>query len=169
MKWVNHIIIGGSTGAVIDPMIAPYAIFGSILPDLAEKFLPVTRHRAETHYLALWIALVIFSFFIFDMKGILLGISWGAVTHVLADALSVSGVPFSPWSSNRFHLLGGRLRLGAPAEYMISFSILVICALIVFNTHGKGSFTPFFFNYKDFYEEGIIDGYEWRQNRFRVF
>jgi inner membrane protein len=52
---------------------------------------------------------------------------------------------------------------------MISFSILIISALIVFNTHGHTAFTPFFFNYKEFYEEGIVDGYEWRQNRFRVF
>ena len=169
MKWINHVMVAGSTAAVINPSIVPYAIFGSILPDLAEKFLPVTNHRAETHYLVLWIAALIFSIFVFDFKGVLLGITYGGLTHVVVDALSVSGVPFSPWSQNKFHLFGGRLRLGSTAEYIISFSILAVSCLIVLNTRQVSDFSPFFFNYKDFYKEGLIDGSEWRANRFRIF
>jgi inner membrane protein len=169
MKWVNHIIVGGSTAAVIDPTIVPYAIFGSILPDLAERFLPVSKHRMETHYLVVWAAAFVFSMFIFDYKGVLLGITYGGLTHIVVDSLSVSGVPFSPWSTNKFHLFGGRLRLGSPAEYIISMSVLVISCLLVYNTSSMRGFTPFFFNYKEFYEEGIVDGHEWRANRFRIF
>jgi len=169
MKWVNHIIVAGSTAAVADPAIVPYAVFGSILPDLAEKFLPVSKHRGETHYLVVWIAAFLFSLFIFDFKGVLIGITWGGLTHILVDALSVSGVPFAPWSENKFHLFGGRLRVGAPAEYLISISILLISCAIVYNTRGIEKFTPFFFNYKELYNEGVVDGYEWRQNRFRIF
>jgi inner membrane protein len=169
MKWINHIIVGGATAAVIDPAIVPYAIFGSILPDLAEKYLPVTGHRKETHYVMIWVALLIFSIFIFDFKGVLLGITYGALTHIIVDSLSTSGVPFAPWSSSKFHLFGGRLVVGSPAEYIISLTILIISGLVVYHTHGKQGFSPFFFNYKEFYEDGIIDGYEWRMNRFRIF
>jgi len=169
MKWINHIIVGGATSAVIDPAIVPYAIFGSILPDLAERFLPVSKHRAETHYLVVWIAAFIFSCFIFDYKGVLLGITYGGLTHIVVDSLSVSGVPFSPWSTNKFHLFGGRLRVGSPAEYIISMSVLVISCLFIYNTRASRDFSPFFYNYKEFYEEGLIDGHEWRLNRWRIF
>jgi inner membrane protein len=33
------------------------------------------------------------------------------------------------------------------------------------NTHGA-DFLPYFFNWEGLYEQGVIDGSEWRANRF---
>ena len=162
-------VVAGSTAAVVDPFLVPFAVFGSILPDLAEKYLPVTGHRKETHYIIVWLAAFLFSLFIYDFKGIMAGITYGALTHVFTDALTSSGVPFAPWSQHRSHFFGGRLRTGSPGEYIISMTVLVISCIIIINKQEISKFSPFFYNYKSFYEEGIIDGYEWRQNRFRIF
>lgn len=70
--------------------------------------------------------------------------AWGGLSHVLADSLTVSGVPFSPYSERRFHLHGGRLRTG-------------------------GGYLPFVPNWAERYEAGTATAKEWRENRFRFF
>ncbi len=41
MKWQNHIIIGASFGAVINPVIIPVAVLGSTAPDWMEYILKI--------------------------------------------------------------------------------------------------------------------------------
>jgi inner membrane protein len=33
----------------------------------------------------------------------------------------------------------------------------------------ENGFIPFFYNWKKFYDEGLIDGAEWKKNRFNFF
>ena len=56
--------------------------------------------------------LLAFALGLWDFHGMLATFAWGGLSHVLADALTVMGVPFSPHSDRRFHLFGGRLRTG---------------------------------------------------------
>ncbi|MGF1723121.1 hypothetical protein L4D12_00170 [Photobacterium nomapromontoriensis] len=52
--------------------------------------------------------------------------------------MTVTGVPFSPYSDRRFHLTG------------------------------SGSFSPFFFDWGGYYDNGLIDAAEWKANRFKL-
>lgn len=169
MKWINHTIISGSLTAIINPIAVPAAIVGGVAPDLLEKFFAVKHHRKETHYLVIWIAATLFTIFVYDFNGILFGLAFGGMTHILADSLSVSGVPFAPWAENKFHLMGGKVRLGSPLEYIISFSILIISCFVIYHTRAAGHFSPFFYHWGELYDDGIIDGYEWRQHRLNIF
>jgi len=168
MKWINHTIIAGSLTAMINPMAVPAALVGGIAPDFLENPLGV-KHRKETHYLVVWIAATLFSIFVWDFYGILFGFAFGGLTHLLADSFNYSGVPFSPWSNSKFHLFGGKVVLGSPMEYMISFSILIISCFVIYQTKNAGHFSPFFYHWGDLYEQGIIDGHEWRANRLNIF
>jgi inner membrane protein len=169
MKWVNHTIIAGSVTAVINPLAVPAAILGGIAPDILEKMLALKHHRKETHYLIYWIAATLFALFIYDFHWILFGLFFGGLTHILTDSLNPSGVPFAPWSESRFHLMGGKVRFGSSMEYIISFSILIICCFIVYHTKTVSQFSPFFYHWGELYDQGIIDGAEWRTNRLKIF
>jgi inner membrane protein len=88
---------------------------------------------------------------------------------VLGDALTVTGVPLGPWSDRRFYLFGGRVRTGAPLEYAIAGGVVLACTLLSFRMHAQSGFYPFFFDWAGLYEQGLVDAYEWKQNRFRFF
>ncbi len=90
------------------------------------------------------------------------------MTHILTDAMTVSGVPLSSYSDRRFHLFGGRFRTVEPVEYGISACVLFVCIGLM-NLMPSGSWTPFFYDWAGYYESGVIDGYECRVNRFRIF
>ncbi|MDD2769969.1 MAG: hypothetical protein PHT19_14660 [Methylococcus sp.] len=169
MKWQNHILIAGAITATIDPILAPGALLGATAPDWLEWLItPVrkVRHRTVTHYLVLWIAAVGFFCLIWDFRHLGLAFSMGGLFHLLTDAMTISGIPLGWWSDRKFYLFGGRLKTGSAEEYMIAGIVLVICAIIVWHTPDN-SFTPFFFDWGGYYEQGLIDGREWKENRFR--
>ena len=117
MKWINHIAIAGATTAVINPVLVPVAILGSTAPDWLEWVIKAVtgqdvKHRGVTHYVLGWFVALLFALLLWDFHVILAAFFWGGLTHVLADSMTVSGVPFAPNSERRFHLLGGRLRTG---------------------------------------------------------
>jgi inner membrane protein len=89
---------------------------------------------------------------------------------VLGDALTVTGVPWGPCSDRRFHLFGGRVRTGAPWEYAIAGGVVLACAVLSGGIHTQAAgFSPFFYDGAGLYQQGIVDTYEWKQNRFRFF
>lgn len=178
MKWINHMVIAGSTTAIVSPEHAIIAVIGSTAPDwletVANKFFNAKwKHRQETHYLVFWIATTLFFGLVWDINGILTAFCYGALTHILADSLTVYGVPFSPNSPNRFHLFGGRLRTGDSQEYIFSFTVLIISFVMIYLTGGFSSgsddFIPFFYDWGAMYKEGLIDASEYKANRFRLF
>ncbi len=176
MKWFNHIAIAASTAAVVSPPLVPIAILGATAPDWLERLHKLTtgqalRHRGPTHYVIMWILGVVAGLTLYDFHGIITAFFYGGLTHVIADSFTVTGVPFSPLSDRRFHLFGGRLRTGNPGEYLVSGSIVVVCAIIAIATrhYSESSYAPFFFDYPEYYEKGLIDASEWKANRFRFF
>ena len=115
MKWINHLAIAGATTALVSPALVPVALLGSTAPDWLEWVIKAVsghnlKHRGVTHYVLGWIIGLVFAVLLWDFHGILAAFFWGGLTHVLADSLTVTGVPFSPHSDRRFHLFGGRLR-----------------------------------------------------------
>lgn len=170
MKWFNHLLIAGSTTAVIAPALVPVALLGSTAPDWLEwvsKLLgrPI-RHRTTTHIVAYWVAAVLFFWLIWDFHHIGLAFAYGGLTHVLADSLTIMGVPFLPNSDRRISLFGGRLRTGQNGEFIVAGSIALVCFFIASQLHTVSDFFPFFYNWGDLYQKGVIDGYEWKKNRF---
>lgn len=174
MKWVSHIGIAGATTAIVAPALVPVAVLGGTAPDWLEWVAKMVgkevKHRQQTHYFSHWLILLVFAFFIYDFNGFIAAFAWGGVTHILADAVTITGVPFSPLSDRRFHLFGGRLRTGSPSEYLIAGAFVAVCCVIFMVTHRhSGGFVPFFFDWGGYYQDGIIDASEWKKNRFRIF
>jgi inner membrane protein len=174
MKWINHIAIAGAVTAVYNPVLVPVAILGSTAPDWLEWLLAAVgkkvKHRTVTHYVVLWIFGVLFGVFIFDFHHIITAFSLGGLSHVLADAFTVQGVPLAWWSVSRFTLFGGRFRTGQPGEYFVSGAVIIICfALAMVTRNFDNSFSPFFFDWAECYKKGLCSAYEYKANRLRFF
>lgn len=171
MKWFNHMAIAGSTTAVLNPVLVPAAVLGSTAPDWLEWVAKATgkriKHRTTTHYLVVWLVFT-FCAWPLDPTGLITAFCYGGLTHILTDAMTVSGVPFGPRSDRRFHLFGGRFRTGDPAEYAVSFGVVAVCAVLVTMLSASGWY-PFFYDWAGLYNGGVVDGAEWRANRFRFF
>ena len=175
MKWINHVLIAGSVTAVYDVRLVPPTIIGATAPDWMEWVLKAVgrpvKHRTATHYLSVWSLAWIAALFLLPegmASTLIVAFCWGGVTHILTDAMTVSGVPLSPYSDRRFHLFGGRFRTGEPVEYGISACVVFVCIGLM-SLMPSGSWAPFFYDWAGYYESGVIDGYEWRVNRFRIF
>ena len=174
MKWINHIAIAGATTAVINPVLVPVAILGSTAPDWLEWVIKAVtgqdvKHRGVTHYVLGWFIALLFALLLWDFHGMLAAFFWGGLTHVLADSMTVSGVPFAPNSERRFHLFGGRLRTGEAGEYAVAWGIVAVCAVAMQLLNTSTNWYPFFYDWAGLYEQGLIDGKEWKDNRFRFF
>jgi len=175
MKWVNHLAIAGATTALVAPALVPVALLGSTAPDWLEWLLnrlgQRVKHRGVTHYLLGWALLLAFAIGLWDFHGMLAAFAWGGLSHVLADACTVMGVPFAPHSDRRFHLFGGRLRTGGAGEYGIAWGIVAVCLLVavLFKPHGGSGWYPFFYDWAGLYQSGVIDAKEWKDNRLKFF
>lgn len=194
MTWLSHTTIATALVLPFAPHAIPIVVAGSTAPDWLEwvlkPFFPYIKHRNETHYLALWIILFILSFAI-DFNSLLFWFSLGGITHVLADSLTVSGVPLSPFDRTRFHLFGGaikesgfyKFRTGSMSEYIIAFSLLAfaivlnnpIHALVNFGSNKVlhvdqvEPFNPYIVNYREMFQKKVIDELEYKTNRFSFF
>lgn len=171
MKWINHGLIAGSVCALISPPHVAVCVAGATAPDWLEYVFKAVRrnvkHRGETHIFTHWLIAAIAFTLVWDFHGVGAAFAWGGVTHILTDAMTVSGVPFSPYSDRRFHLFGGRFRTGEPVEYAIAAGF-VFLAIAFSHVIGSGGFAPFFFDWSGLYENGIIDAFEWKSNRFKL-
>ena len=162
-----------------NPALLPVSLLGSTAPDWSEwilKFFGIrVKHRGATHYLTVPLTIIIFSF-LFDFKDMIFWFGVGYLTHWIADSLTISGVPLSPWDNNKIHLFGGKLKTGEMTEYLISFGMLLF-ALLVFNPaqkYFKSSDNPLEFNvyyidYTELYEKKIIDEATYKEKRFKLF
>lgn len=134
MRWQYHKLTSGAaiyavTGGYFPTLMA---MFGSIIPDLLE--MGIVRHRTATHWLPPWIVLAVLSYgacwyspniwlYLFFFTCI------GALLHLGADSLSVTGIPFrSPGSPRRG---AGLYVTGTMGEAVLAMSIagiLLLCA-----------------------------------------
>ena len=163
-------LIAGATTAVVKPELVPVAVIGSTAPDWMETvgnfFGMRIKHRTVTHYVVVWLIALIGSAAL-DPTGWVTAFCYGGLSHVLTDAMTVTGVPFSPASDRRFHLFGGRFRTGDPVEYVISGGIVVVCSAFVIALGASGWY-PFLWDWAGYYNDGMLDASEWRQNRFKI-
>jgi inner membrane protein len=81
----------------------------------------------------------------------------GGLSHVIADALTIQGVPLGWWSDRRFHLFGGRLRTGQMGEYWVAGAFVLACIgfAAVTRNFGDSEYSPFFWDYADYYHQGL--------------
>lgn len=173
MKWVNHVAIAGAVTAVWRPELVPLAVLGATAPDWLEWTAQAlgrrVKHRTATHVVAYWLFGLGFGLLAWDWHFALTAFCAGGLSHVLCDALTVQGVPLGWWSDRRFHLFGGRFRTGQPGEYWVAGAVVAMClGLALLTRHwGGGEFSPFFYDWGQMYEDGVIDAKEWKENRFR--
>ena len=174
MKFVSHIVIGGAITFAFAPPLVPIGILGGTAPDwmeiVADRLKRPVKHRTVTHYLAAWVLVICFSVFVWDFYNLIFWFGIGGLSHVIADSLTVQGVPLGWWSDRRFHLFGGRIRTGQSSELFVVAAVAIAGLTIGYLNQGYGgNFYPFFFDWPEYYESGLIDGYEWKQNRWRWF
>lgn len=160
MTWTSHSLANGAlvlaaTGR-LDLTLA--AIVTATLPDQIERFIPWKRHRGGSHWLVLWILILIavpvrlpptmarswpFSFHgllkwhgTHVMAGaIVFGMALGPLLHVFLDACSSAGVPVLPFSRARLKLSlyrTGSARTGKWTGSELTFlaCLLGVCAFV---------------------------------------
>lgn len=151
MSLISRLIIIFAIGVIAlqSYFVTLLAMFGTLL---AEKL----------NWLAMWLLLLPLAWF--GLTPFLLG----AYFYFLFEALTLRGCEFSPFSHHRFHLLGGKFEKGGKLEYGIVVLSIILCMLITIKQE-TSSFLPFMYDWQKLYNEGIIDGYEWRENRFKFF
>jgi inner membrane protein len=54
-------------------------------------------------------------------------------------------------------------------EYWVSGAIVMLCFAVAMATRSWGNmgYAPFFWDWAGYYKEGLIDGSEWKTNRFK--
>jgi len=176
MTWKSHIAIATAITLPFNPMMLPASILGSTAPDWIEyilKFFGVrVRHREETHYLYIPVLIIFFSFAI--TSNIVFWFGIGYLTHWIADSMTISGVPVSQYDSHKIHFFGGRLRTGDIMEYIIAFGLLAVSVLIVKPSIDTidpktPTFNAYYMNYRELYDNKIIDEKTMKENRFNMF
>ena len=133
MTWKSHIAIGVAVTLPFNPTAVAVSSVGAIAPDLIEFVLKPfgirLEHRGKTHYLINPLLIICFSS-IFDYQNLVFWFGIGYLTHLLADSLTIAGIPFSPLSKNKFNLFGGKFRTGDFIEYIIAFSLLAVSVFV---------------------------------------
>jgi len=175
MRWFSHIAIAGSICAVFNPMAVPAAVLGSTAPDWFETLKRALRggqrvsHRGSTHYLAGWVAAILFAHLLWDWNGWVFWFAAGGAIHWFCDALTVSGAPVGWWSDRRVTLFGGKVKTGDSNETIITILVVVVCGVLIWGrASSDDGFIPFFFEWADYYRGGLIDPKEWKTNRFNL-
>jgi len=129
LKWISHKIVGAGTGILLGYKIPGIlvAMVTAVVPDIVE--LGILRHRGWSH--GWWVygivyavATLLYPQYIIYINYALLGIT----THLITDALTMSGIPMLPFSNNRLALK--IFRTGSVAEYIMVFIFIVVVGLI---------------------------------------
>ena len=130
MTWKNHYLATGALALTLtgrlDASLA--AVATAALPDQLEVFLPLGRHRGATHWLALWLGvlLAVPQYFPRELRRLApviwrhhehglpswhlalgtaaFGLALGPLLHVLLDGCSRDGVPVLPFSRAKLQL-----------------------------------------------------------------
>jgi inner membrane protein len=180
MTWKSHVAIAAAVTIPFNPALLPAAALGATAPDWSEwvlKFFGIrVTHRGATHYLIVPLGIIAISFII-DFQNIIFWFGIGYLTHWIADSMTISGVPLSPYDRNKIHLFGGKLRTGDMTEYIISFSLLAVVLLIFNPTKAYLTadekkpikYNPYFIDYNDLYDRQIIDERSFLEKRFKLF
>lgn len=177
MMWKTHIIFGACVPVLVgDYGGAVAGIIGATSPDWMEHLPRIwggrrVAHRTKTHVLVYWLGAVLVTMMLTRLTPAPLWFAVGGLSHVLLDIFTPMGVPLFPNAGHRTNVLGGSIRTGSFAEY--GFMAVALLAMLLAVRGGgvatSGEFVPFFPDYYDKYDRGIIDAYELKQNRLRFF
>jgi len=179
MTWKSHIAIATAITLPFNPAALVVSNLGATAPDWLEQILKFfgihVEHRGATHYLIVPIIIIVISF-ITDYKNMLFWFGVGYLSHWATDALTITGVPISPWDTSRVHFFGGKLRTGDTLEYVIAFSLLAMSITVAkpmlnfFKTEEtEVSFNVFNMDYGDLNKKNVIDNKEYLERRFKFF
>ena len=167
MTWLTHGTFAYLTASLLG--INPYiAVVGSTAPDWLEDTLGVKEHRGPTHYLILWVGAFLLSLLLVGIKPVhtfgvqLLAFTYGGLTHLLLDALTVSGIPLGV-GKTRIRI-GGLIRTGKLSEWVFLALTFAVLFPLVHSGASLGFGTA-----RELYEKGIIDLREYRELRFRLW
>lgn len=180
MTWKSHIAIGSALCLPFNPTCLPFAIAGSTAPDWIEMILRVfgirLGHRRQTHYLIVPIGIILFAWVVWDLNSMIFWFGVGYLSHWVADSLTITGVPISPYDKHNFTLLGGKLKTGEPLEFIIAFGFLSASLFLgkptlesVFYRKDERNFNVFYMDWSNLNKEGIIDNKEYLEHRFKFF
>jgi len=161
MKWHSHIFLTASTVAIFDLTAVPFAIVGAVFPDILELYLR-KKHRSLHIFLSYGLPMIP-AFFIHKY---LFYFIFSAFLHILQDSFTVSGVKL--WHGSKRPTSFGFIRTGSPIEYFIVAFVcipLIWLATLQFNA----GYVPFFYNWFDLYNQGVVDALELKKNRFNFF
>lgn len=135
MRWVNHKIIGFAIPFILtrNYLFSFLSAIFSILPDLVEGNRVVLKHRGISHNPFAWLALCLAAYWAITLwvgdtvtsalfTWFVLSIASGVFLHLLADSLTMSGIPL--YGDRR--LAAKLFRTGSPTEYVISLVILLV-------------------------------------------
>lgn len=136
MRWINHQMIGFGTGYLLTGELssAIVASAAAVLPDAVEKIgelIRLAKHRETTHNLFYWgIALISFMIIAYFTGGetfldYTIIFFMGLMTHLVCDALTVTGIPISRNGEMRITLK--LFHTGHIIEYLIAVGFLVFC------------------------------------------
>jgi len=136
MTKKSHILIGFSFGLLfnVNPLLS---IVGSLIPDVDIIWGRYFKnnfwfsHRGFTHHFIIPLVLLFLSAFYENLSFMLLPISIGYFSHLLADLLTINGIPlfFSYYPRISLRLL----KTGSIIEYFITFSFFIFTIFFKFS------------------------------------
>ena len=158
MTWKSHCIANGAVALALTCRVevALAAMATAALPDQLEVFLPLGRHRGASHWVLLWLVVVVAgpAYVHHQWMGWMTALPWGhlpvtreislvlgaaafglalgPLLHVLFDGCSSAGVPVAPFSRTRLKLSLYKTRRRASwdaSEVLFLTVVLAICAL----------------------------------------
>jgi len=185
MTWKSHGAIALSFTLPFNPVAIFPATIGATAPDWLEYIIKAVgfdiEHRGITH---LWIVGLIFILisFLWDYNGFLFWFGIGYLSHLFADAMTITGVPCIVLN-HRIHFFNSPFTTGHAGEYIFSFTMLGL-SILIFGVGSLGEmldnrhqelpsknkdFKVYQMSYKELYENGIIDQKEYLERRFKFF
>ena len=159
MTWKSHCVANGAVALALTGRIdvALAAMATAALPDQLEAFLPLGRHRGASHWVLLWLVVMVAGpFYVHhewarwvaaspwqhvrgmrETRWVLgaaaFGMALGPLLHVLFDGCSSAGVPVAPFSRTRLKLsLYSTRNRRSPwnlSEPAFLMVVLAVCAL----------------------------------------
>ena len=133
MKKISHQIIGLTTAYVLGLPLFP-ALVSSVLPDIDTKWMHgnklLTAHRGITHHVLLGTAIILIALFL--QNKIITSFAVGYTSHLFADALTISGIPY--WT-NKDRISLRLFKTGSAGEAFFLFSFLFVFFLSITLSH----------------------------------
>lgn len=133
MKWYNHKAVGAGVSLLFGlPLSGVFiTIVSSVLPDVVE--FGVLKHRGLSHAWWIYALLYVVSVAILPKYSIYFSfIALGILIHLICDALTMMGIPLSPFSDKRIAFKF--FKTGSVTEYIVVSVIMLICLYIFFKT-----------------------------------